>query len=94
MPLQHPHFSCGRLRCLRESAGVTRTALAYHLGLTEQTVWAWESGKSVPRPSMLGAIAAVLGCAIDDLFEAMNDDAQAARPGRLGSVGRDAHARA
>jgi len=43
---------------------------------------------------MLGAIAAVLGCAIDDLFEAMNDDAQAARPGRLGSVGRDAHARA
>jgi hypothetical protein len=38
---------------------------------------------------MFGAIAVLLGCAIDDLF--VDDDAQAARPGRQGSVVRDAH---
>jgi transcriptional regulator with XRE-family HTH domain len=53
-------FSGPALREARESAGLTREQFALNCGRTVQTVWAWESGKTAPGPSMQPLVAAVL----------------------------------
>jgi DNA-binding XRE family transcriptional regulator len=62
-------FSGRRLRELRERAGVSRMHLAFAVGRTEQTVFAWEAGRARPLPELLDEIAHVLGVVRDDLFE-------------------------
>lgn len=62
-------FSGKRLRELRERAGVSRMYLGFAVGRTEQTVFAWEAGRSRPMPELLGEIARVLGCSTDDFFK-------------------------
>lgn len=79
MPQQHAHFCASNLFALRESAGVSRTALAAVLGLTEQTVWSWEAGRSVPRLSRIGALANALGCHVDAFFAPFGADDPAGR---------------
>ena len=44
----------------RERAGLSHAAVAERLGVTEQTVEAWETGASVPDTDMLIALAGVL----------------------------------
>lgn len=68
-------FSGKRLRELREGAGVSRMHLAFSVGRTEQTVFAWEAGRARPMPEVLDAIAARLGVDRDAFFEAEAVDA-------------------
>jgi DNA-binding transcriptional regulator YiaG len=48
------------LRMLREGAGLTRAALAQLVGVSEQTVWRWESGRVRVRGVALVALVSVL----------------------------------
>ena len=53
---------------LRGKTGKTQGTLAYELGVSRAAVAMWESGKAIPTADKLPAIAAALGCTIDDLF--------------------------
>jgi transcriptional regulator with XRE-family HTH domain len=51
----------GRLSSAREAAGISIEALANQLGVRRETVLAWESDRSEPRPSRLIDIAGIVG---------------------------------
>lgn len=61
-------FSPQRLVELRKEAGKSRDELARATGRTWWAVQGWELGHAVPSGQSLAAIAAALGCTIDDLF--------------------------
>lgn len=65
-----------RLRSLREWAGLTQHQLARAVGVVGgERVSRWESGRSVPRPGMLGRIAEVLEVPVESLFLVAGDQA-------------------
>jgi transcriptional regulator with XRE-family HTH domain len=74
VPTTEQVFSRHCLKALRERAGFSRTQLAFHLDRSEQAIYLWEVGRTQPTPDMLGLLATVLGCAIDDLFAPLTDD--------------------
>lgn len=51
----------GRLSTARDNAGIEMNALANHLGVKRETMQAWESDRSAPRPSRLVNLAGILG---------------------------------
>jgi Zn-dependent peptidase ImmA (M78 family)/transcriptional regulator with XRE-family HTH domain len=53
------------LRELRELAGMTQEALGEKVGVTRQTIAAWESGERTPALEQLGRLARVLGVSLD-----------------------------
>jgi len=53
-------------RC-REVAGFTQEGLARHIGLSQQSIAKWESGKSVPREAALRALLAALEVPFSEL---------------------------
>lgn len=55
------------IRARRKAAGLTLEELAAAVGCTKQTVSYWENG-GLPTADRLPAIAAALGCSIDDLY--------------------------
>ena len=57
------------IRKRREALGVTQQEMADSLGVERSTVGKWESPGNYPRPKFFKAIAAYLGCTIDELFE-------------------------
>ncbi len=52
-------FSAGRFAKQRQKLGLSAADLGTLLGVSAQTVYHWESGKTRPRQSQLAAIAAV-----------------------------------
>lgn len=59
------------LRRLRRMRGVTQLMLKERLGLGDATeIPLWESGRLLPAPETIAAIAEVLGCDIADLIGA------------------------
>lgn len=73
MSLYVPYFSRHQLRGLRVASGLSRTDVAARVGVSVETLVSWEQGRSTPRADTLGAISAVLGCCVDDLFSAHGD---------------------
>ena len=59
----------------RIALGLDQKDLAELLGCDNSTVCKWETGAALPQASKLPALAAVLGCTIDDLFEKGDDNA-------------------
>lgn len=57
-----------RIRELRRNADMTQVELANSVGVKQSTVAEWERGTSLPTASKLPALAASLGCTIDELF--------------------------
>ncbi|PZM10796.1 helix-turn-helix domain-containing protein [Rhizobium tubonense] len=51
----------GRLSAALDAAGISAESLANQLGVRQETVVAWESDRSEPRPSRLVDIAGILG---------------------------------
>lgn len=57
------------IRKRRERAAMTQAQMADALNVNRATVAMWETGKSNPRAEMLPAIAQLLGCTIDELYD-------------------------
>jgi transcriptional regulator with XRE-family HTH domain len=49
-----------RLRTLRESRRLSKTALAKEVGVSTTCVWNWEEGNTEPRPENLSALGKAL----------------------------------
>lgn len=58
-----------RIRSLRKEHGMTQEALAEQLGVSRQSISAWEKGQSVPSVENLQALAQVFGIGIDALLQ-------------------------
>lgn len=50
-----------RLRHLREQKGLSLAALSRRSGISKPSIWAWETGKTMPRPRSIKALAGALG---------------------------------
>jgi transcriptional regulator with XRE-family HTH domain len=50
-----------RLRQLREDKGLSLAALSRQSGISKPSIWAWETGKTMPRPRSINALANALG---------------------------------
>ncbi len=61
-----------RIALLREQKGWNQSELAREMGVTPQSVQAWEAGKNVPRQQKMKKLAGVLGATVGEL---MSDDA-------------------
>lgn len=57
------------LRAARKAAGLTQQKLADLIGVERVTLAAWETGRNPAPSTAIKAIASVLGCTIDELFE-------------------------
>lgn len=49
-----------RITAAREALGISQSELARELGISPQSVQAWESGKNTPRPKRLSSLSSVL----------------------------------
>ena len=58
------------IKSRRIQSGMSQTQFAAALNVKQSTVSYWESGKSHPRAMDIPRIAKVLGCTINDLYEA------------------------
>lgn len=58
-----------QIRVVREKCGITQAQLAKKIGVNQKAVSQWERGDTNPSADKLPAIAATLGCTIDDLFK-------------------------
>lgn len=61
----------------RIKAGLSQAAVAERLGITAASVCQWETGKNLPRTSLLRDIAALYGCTVDELLTPADPDATA-----------------
>ena len=57
------------IRKMRENAGYTLCEAARLMGVRPPSFSAWESGASFPTANKLPALAELLDCTIDDLFD-------------------------
>lgn len=55
---------------IRKSKGYTQAALAEALGVDQSTVCLWEKGKTCPRAEIAYRLAELLGCTLDEVFQA------------------------
>ncbi|MBE9111797.1 helix-turn-helix transcriptional regulator [Nodosilinea sp. LEGE 07298] len=58
-----------RLMDLRTRAGLTRREVANALGVTEKTIYVWETSVNVPKMtvSQVQKLLEILGCTLDEL---------------------------
>lgn len=72
----------------RKAASCTQSQLAEKLGVSQAAIANWETGRACPRTDMLPAIAAALGCSIDELFaDPGGDNASIAQKEELSHAG-------
>ena len=57
-----------RLKELRKIKGISQIALAQQLGLTQQAVGKWETGRSSPDPATVAALASYFNVSSDYLL--------------------------
>ena len=61
-------------RRFREKEGLTQAQVAAIMRTHQSAVAYWESGKSLPRPDKLPALAALYHCTIDELLRERPDN--------------------
>lgn len=64
------------LKALREQAGLSMDELAKAVGVSRQSLSAWEGGKAWPNSMYLQPLARALGCTVEELFHAPPEDNQ------------------
>ena len=62
---------------LRERAMFSQGELAKRCGVAPNTVYFWESGRSLPRLNHQRVLVEVLGCTPDELLAAMKETKEA-----------------
>ena len=65
-----------RLKESRKARGLSQTELSRRLGVTQQAVGKWETGRSTPDPAMLCRIAEELGTTTDALLGVASPSAE------------------
>lgn len=55
------------IKTMRQAKGLTQWQLAEKIGVKQESVTQWETGKTAPKFSRLAQIANALECSIDDL---------------------------
>ena len=63
-----------RLRILRKEQCITQQQLADQAGISRSNINTWESGKSLPLPDGLIALADCFGCTVDYLLGRERED--------------------
>lgn len=58
-----------RLIRLRQERGMSRAALSARTGFSKPSIWAWETGRTVPRRSNLLALAEALGLSVEQILK-------------------------
>ncbi|MCI9331388.1 MAG: helix-turn-helix transcriptional regulator [Oscillibacter sp.] len=56
------------IKAKRTQIGLSQTALAELLGVSQQAVAQWESDKAMPRKEAMVKLAALFNCTIDELY--------------------------
>ena len=56
------------LRSLRAKTGKTAEEVADDIGVSRQTIYAYEVGKKTPTPDNMAALATYYGVSLEDLF--------------------------
>lgn len=56
------------LKAARVNAGLTQKQMADKLGVSETTVWKWETGASEPRLSQFKMFCEACGVKMSDIF--------------------------
>lgn len=56
------------LASARAKAGLSQKAVADKLCITDAAVCLWETGKTLPRASLLPKLAALYDCTVDELL--------------------------
>ncbi len=64
------------LRARRQASGLTQAQLGERAGVSRQLVAAVEAGRNVPAVDAALALAAALGCTVEDLFGALGPERQ------------------
>lgn len=59
-----------KIKEIREKNGITQDELARKLNVKQSAVAMWEAGKNSPTAAKIPTLARVLGCEINDLFDA------------------------
>ena len=57
-----------KIKECRKRAGITQAQLAQKLGIAQNTVAMWETGRQCPRALDIPAIADALNCSVDALY--------------------------
>ena len=68
-----------RLKELRKRSGFSQKSLSARLGVSQQAVGTWETGRSSPDPETLAQLAALLNTSTDDLLGLAAVDSAASR---------------
>ena len=69
-----------RLKQLRKEMGLSQKSLSEHLGVTQQAVGKWETGRSSPEPATLARLAELLETSADYLLGISEQPAEPAAP--------------
>ena len=69
-----------RLKQLRKELGLSQKSLSEHLGVTQQAVGKWETGRSSPDPATLARLAELLETSADYLLGISEQPAEPAAP--------------
>lgn len=67
LPRTAAHSLAARLKQLRLARDLTRAELAERSGISTPSIWAWETGRTVPRLGSLETLAKGLGVAVSEL---------------------------
>ena len=62
------------IRARRRALGLKAAGLADELGVTRSAWSQWETGVTMPSSAYLPALAELLRCSIEDLYEAGEED--------------------
>lgn len=62
------------IKILRKERNITQEELASAIDVGQSSIAQWESGVCMPRADKLPALAAALGCTVDELFKTGGDD--------------------
>lgn len=68
-----------QIRIMRTQNGLTQSALAERLGVSQQAVARWETSKALPRVKTIMNLANLFGCTIDELYDRALPDRDSAR---------------
>ena len=58
-----------KIKEMRKRSGMTQEEVAHQIGVTQGTVWQWESGMVMPTAVNLQKLAATLNCTVDELLQ-------------------------